>query len=206
MNNTVLRLLQIFENETDSDHSLTKVEIMDILERDGYETISEKQFYRKVDELRENGYNIEIRKGKQTRYFLRKNRLTNEEWIFLLTLVLGNKDLSKKETNRIVSCLESMSVSFASIDYADRYKDKMSTEKSPFNQLANFKVILRAIEQNKSVSCKQIVDRQNLIFSNEKQIKVTDFSSQDNRLVIHGIENDSKVTYFLGDLIDVEIV
>ena len=83
MNNTVLRLLQIFENETDSEHALTKVEIIDLLERGGYEKINEKQFYRKVDELRENGYDIEIRKGKQTRYFLRKNRLTKEEWIYL---------------------------------------------------------------------------------------------------------------------------
>ena len=206
MNNTVLRLLQIFENETDAEHSLTKVEIMDILERDGYEKISEKQFYRKVEELIENGYNIEVRKGKQTRYFLRKNRLTKEEWIFLLTLVLGNKDLSRKETNRIVSCLESMSVSFNSVEFADKYKDKMSTEKSPFNQLANFRIILHAREQNKSVSCKQIIDMTNLVFSDLKQIQVKDFGSHDNRIVICGLENGSKVTYFLGDLIDVEII
>ena len=133
MNNTVLRLLQIFENETDADHALTKAEIMEFLEHEGYEKINEKQFYRKVDELRENGYDIEVRKGKQTRYFLRKNRLTKEEWIFLLTLILGSKDLSKKETRRIIDCLESMSVCFKSIDYTEDYKDKMSAEKSPFS-------------------------------------------------------------------------
>ena len=28
MNNTVLKLLQIFENETDNEHALTKVEVL----------------------------------------------------------------------------------------------------------------------------------------------------------------------------------
>jgi predicted DNA-binding transcriptional regulator YafY len=206
MNNTVLRLLQIFENETDADHALTKVEIMEILEHEGYEKINEKQFYRKVDELRENGYDIEVHKGKQTRYFLRKNRLTKEEWIFLLTLILGSKDLSKKETRRIIDCLESMSVCFKSIDYAEDYKDKMSAEKSPFSQLNNFRVILKAIEEKKKISCKQIVDRGNLIFSEEKQIEGLDFGAENNRIIIYGIENGEKVSYLLGDLIDVEII
>lgn len=206
MNNTVLRLLQIFENETDIEHALTKVEIIDLLERDGYEKINEKQFYRKVDELRENGYDIEIRKGKQTRYFLRKNRLTKEEWIFLLTLILGSKDLSKKETRRIIDCLESMSVCFKSIDYAEDYKDKMSAKKSPFSQLNNFQAVLKAIEEKKGISCKQIVDRGNLIFSEKKQIEGLDFGAENNRIIIYGIENGEKVSYLLGDLIDVEII
>ena len=206
MNNTVLRLLQIFENETDEDHALTKIEIMDILERDGYDRINEKQFYRKVDELRENGYDIEVHKGKRTRYCLRKNRLTKEEWIFLLTLILGSKDLTKKETRRIIDCLESMSVCFKSIDYAEDYKDKMSAEKSPFSQLDNFQAVLKAIEDKKGISCKQIVDRGNLIFSDEKQIEGLDFGAENNRIIIYGIEDGKKVSYLLGDLIDVEII
>ena len=206
MNNTVLRLLQIFENETDEDHALTKMEIMDILERDGYDRINEKQFYRKVDELRENGYDIEVHKGKRTRYCLRKNRLTKEEWIFLLTLILGSKDLTKKETRRIIDCLESMSVCFKSIDYAEDYKDKMSAEKSPFSQLDNFQAVLKAIEYKKGISCKQIVDRGNLIFSDEKQIEGLDFGAENNRIIIYGIEDGKKVSYLLGDLIDVEII
>jgi hypothetical protein len=159
-----------------------------------------------VDELRENGYDIEIRKGKQTRYFLRKNRLTKEEWIFLLTLLLGNKDLSKKETNRITNALESMSVCFKSMDYAELYKDKMATEKSPFNQLSNFRTLLKAMEGKRAVSCKKILDRENCVFSDEKKISELDFGSKDNRIIIYGIENGEKISYFLGDLIDFEIL
>lgn len=206
MNNTVLRLLQIFENETDSEHALTKVEIIDLLERDGYEKINEKQFYRKIDELRENGYDIEVRKGKQTRYFLRKNRLTKEEWIYLLTLILGNKDLSKKETRHIIDCLEGMNICFKSVDYAEYYKAKISAEKSRFNQLANFRELLKAIDEKKMVSCKQILDLEEGGFSEEKQLSLIDFAAVDNRIIINVIENDQQKTYFLSDLIDVEII
>ncbi|MBQ9919224.1 MAG: hypothetical protein IJO49_00205 [Clostridia bacterium] len=67
MNNTVLKLLQIFENETDNEHALTKVEVLQKLQDEGF-AMEEKQFYRKVQELKDNGYDIEIQKGRQTKY------------------------------------------------------------------------------------------------------------------------------------------
>jgi hypothetical protein len=65
---------------------------------------------------------------------------------------------------------------------------------------------LKAIEEKKKISCKQIVDRGNLIFSEEKQIEGLDFCAENNRIIIYGIENGEKVSYLLGDLIDVEII
>ena len=118
MNNTVLKLLQIFENLTDDEHMLTKNQIMQELVDEGYESIGDKQFYRKIDELKENGYQIEMKKGKSTYYYLKRSRLKREEWVYLLTLLLGSKDLSRKETNYIIEALENMSVCLASVDYS----------------------------------------------------------------------------------------
>ena len=207
MNNTVLRLLKIFQEETDSEHMLTKAEIIGVLEEEGYETINEKQFYRKIEELRDNDYNIEVKKGRQTKYFLRKNRLNKEEWIFLLSLILGSKDISNKETKRIIDCLEEMSVCFKSVDYAEEYKEKIVTEKSKFNQLGNFHVLLKAIDEERQIECKQVKKvGEEYKFSELLTLKPYSFTVKDSRIVINFIQNDTKTSCFLGELIDVEII
>ena len=206
MNNTVLKLLQIFENETDNEHALTKVEVLQRLQDDGF-AMEEKQFYRKVQELKDNGYDIEIQKGRQTKYFLRKSRLSKEEWIFLLTLILGSKDLSNKETKHIIECLESMSICYNSIDYAEEYKNKIIVDKSKVNLLDKFHVILNALDKDKSVECKiarQINGKWDI--SELKTLRPVSFVAKDNRIIINVIEDDKKIDYFLSELIDVEII
>ena len=206
MNNTILKLLQIFEEDTDDEHALTKAEILQKLQDEDF-SMEEKQFYRKVQELKDNGYDIEIQKGRQTKYFLRKSRLNKEEWIFLLTLILGNKDLSSKETKHIIECLESMSICHNSRDYAKEYKEKIVVEKSKHNQLKNFRIILNALDEDKVVECKtarQINGEWDI--SELKTLKPLSFTSKDNRIVINVIEKDIKTDYFLSELIDVEII
>lgn len=206
MNNTVLQLLHIFEDNTDNEHALTKAEILQKLQDEGF-SMEEKQFYRKVQELNENGYHIEIQKGRQTKYFLRKSRLSKEEWIFLLTLILGSKDLSNKETKHIIECLERMSICYNSIDYAEEYKNKIVVEKSKYNQLKNFHVILNAIDKDKIVECKTARQINGVWDISElKTLKPVSFTSKDNRIIINVIEKNIKTDYFLSELIDVEII
>ena len=70
--NNILDFLQIFEDETDNEHMLTKSQILGKLEERGYEGINEKQFYRKIKELQSYGYPVEMKRCKQTKYFMRK--------------------------------------------------------------------------------------------------------------------------------------
>ena len=205
MKGSILRLLQIFENETDNDNGLTKQEILQILQEDGY-SMEEKQFYRKIDELKENGYDITIRKGKQTRYYMRKNRLTKEEWIFLVTLIAGSKDLSARETKHILDSLEGMSVCLKSLDYANGLRNRVTATKSPISQLKNFHEIIRAIDEKRQVCCKQIIDVSRCEFSSTKQFLPTSFGAKDNRIVIDVVEDGKNNSYFLGELIDVETI
>lgn len=206
MNNTVLRLLRIFEEETDNDHMLTKAEILDKLEREGYETIGEKQFYRKIEELRENGYEIEVKKGRQTRYFLRKDRLTKEEWIFLLTLILGCKDLSANEANHMIEALENMTVSYECTKYSAEYRDKAAIERSKYNQLGNFRAFLSALDEGKLVECKEVAYRDGEYeLLERKTLKPLNFSSKDSRIVLEVEESGAQKQYFLSSLIDIEV-
>lgn len=203
MNNTVLKLLQIFENYTDDEHMLTKSQILQELSDDGF-SIEEKQFYRKIDELKDNGYQIETKKGKSTYYYLKRSRLKREEWVYLLTLLLGNKDLSRKETNHIIEALENMTVCLSSVDYMLDRKEKMTADKSKFGQLKNFKVILKAIEEKRTVEYTLLsYDEGEPRCSERKTLLPVDFVAEDSRIYIISSEKDK---YLLGDMLDLELL
>ncbi len=204
MNNTVLKLLQIFEDKTDDEHMLTKQEILQELSNEGYDSINEKQFYRKIKELRDNGYEIESQKGRSTYYYLKRSRLNKAEWIFLLTLILGNKDLSRKETNQIVDALENMAVCISSVDYVRQRKEKMTADKSKFGQLKNFKVILKAIEEKRAIEYTLLsYDEGEPKYSERKTLLPVDFLAEDSRIYIVSSEKDK---YLLGDMLDLELL
>ncbi len=203
MNNTVLKLLQIFENYTDDEHMLTKSQILQELSDDGF-SIEEKQFYRKIDELKDNGYQIETKKGKSTYYYLKRSRLKREEWVYLLTLLLGNKDLSRKETNYIIEALENMTVCLSSVDYMLDRKEKMTADKSKFGQLKNFKVILKAIEEKRAIEYTLLsYDEGEPKYSERKTLLPIDFVAEDSRIYIISSEKDK---YLLGDMLDLELL
>ncbi len=204
MNNTVLKLLQIFEDKTDDEHMLTKQQILQELSDEGYDSINEKQFYRKIEELRENGYKIESKKGRSTYYYLKRSRLNKAEWIFLLTLILGNKDLSRKETNQIVAALENMAVCISSVDYVRQRKEKMTADKSQFGQLNNFKVILNAIEGKKAVEYTPLsYEGDTPVFGERTMLTPMDFAARENRIYIISDKNEA---ILLANMLDLEIV
>ena len=49
---------------------LSKEEILKKLQEDEFITLEEKAFYRKIEELRELGYDVRSTKGNRTKYFL----------------------------------------------------------------------------------------------------------------------------------------
>ncbi len=204
--NTLLALLDIFENYTDNQHMLSKMEILEMLSNEGIE-IEEKQFYRKIEELRDNGYAIEIKKSRTTYYYLQRDRLTKEEWLYLVTLILGNEDLTSKETNHILKSLEAMSVSYNSLQFANQHKNKVVSKKSPYSRLNNFSVILQAIEQGALVHCKQAMPNgESYQFSELITLKPVQFAVESNCIYILVMQDNQKVKYALNSLIDVEII
>lgn len=155
--NTILHILHILEQYTDRNHMLSKEEILKELQEDEFITLEEKAFYRKIEELRELGYDVRSTKGNRTKYFLDTPRFTSEELLMLSAIILGSPDISKAEADRLINTLYAMSVHSDYIGTYEKLKPALKSNNQSAqaaNQIQKFHVFYTAIKNHEKVSCK----------------------------------------------------
>ena len=155
--NTILHILHILEQYTDRNHMLSKEEILKELQEDEFITLEEKAFYRKIEELRELGYDVRSTKGNRTKYFLDTPRFTSEELLMLSAIILGSPDISKAEADRLINTLYAMSVHSDYIGTYEKLKPALKSNNQSAqaaNQIQKFHVLYTAIKNHEKVSCK----------------------------------------------------
>ena len=204
-----LHILQILETETSKEKMLSKEEILQLLS-DRYDIlIEEKSFYRKIDEIIAAGYKVERTKGRTTKYYLNTYRFNEAEMLYLTILLLGNKDISTKEANTMVRKLVNMPIHSAVNQSYFKYKNKFEHLNNPINFINRLSLIVKAIEEKKVVSCKEILSCNNneYKFSDVLNLYPIDFKIENNNIYIDAFnsEKTNKRTYLLRNLINVEI-
>lgn len=155
--NTILHILHILEQYIDRNHMLSKEEILKELQEDEFITLEEKAFYRKIEELRELGYDVRSTKGNRTKYFLDTPRFTSEELLMLSAIILGSPDISKAEADRLINTLYAMSVHSDYIGTYEKLKPALKSNNQSAqaaNQIQKFHVLYTAIKNHEKVSCK----------------------------------------------------
>ena len=155
--NTILHILHILEQYTDRNHMLSKEEILKELQEDEFITLEEKAFYRKIEELRELGYDVRSTKGNRTKYILDTPRFTSEELLMLSAIILGSPDISKAEADRLINTLYAMSVHSDYIGTYEKLKPALKSNNQSAqaaNQIQKFHVLYTAIKNHEKVSCK----------------------------------------------------
>ena len=204
---SLLPILKILEDRTDEENMLTKVEILDILGEKYHIFIDERQFYRKIEALQKNGFEVETkRSSRYTYYFLRRSRLNREEWIYLMYLLMGNRDISYGETKKIIQSLEKMSVCRESRRYYMQHRGQMTKYKTPVNTLGNFSVILDAIDHEQSFSCKLMQETEGEpVFSARKTFTPLGFFFRNNRLIIRVRKGEGEAEIPLVAILDAEL-
>ena len=119
--------------------------------------MEEKAFYRKIEELRELGYDVRSTKGNRTKYFLDTPRFTSEELLMLSAIILGSPDISKAEADRLINTLYAMSVHSDYIGTYEKLKPALKSNNQSAqaaNQIQKFHVLYTAIKNHEKVSCK----------------------------------------------------
>lgn len=104
----ILRLIQIFSEETDEEHGLTLKQIIDKLSF--YNIKAErKSLYQDIDLLRSHNFDIEIRKvGKNFKYFLMSREFELAELKLLVDSVQSSRFITDKKSNSLITKLESL--------------------------------------------------------------------------------------------------
>lgn len=202
-----LEILRILEEETDKEHMLSKEEILERL-GERFETyIGEGAFYRKIDELEEAGYKLIHTRGRTTKYCLDVPRLQKDELLYLSMMILGSPELSAAEASRMVQSLTDMPVHKCARKRFVSYQKTLENANSPTNQIEKFAILLSALEQGRAVTCKCVWrEGEEYRFSEMKTLYPKQFRFDGKESVFECLENGETFSYFLHELINVELV
>ena len=208
--NTILHILHILEQYTDRNHMLSKEEILKKLQEDEFITLEEKAFYRKIEELRELGYDVRSTKGNRTKYFLDTPRFTSEELLMLSAIILGSPDISKAEAGRLINTLYAMRVHSDHIGAYGKLKPVLKSNNQSAqaaNQMQKFHALCTAIENHEKVSCKIRLDDVEGIpsFSSRVVLEPVSIQFDTRHILIECRAAGSSQTYPLCQMIDVEL-
>ncbi len=108
--NRLLKLLNIFIKYTDEEHFLSMQDIITLLEQEDI-FVSRKAVYDDIKVLRENGYDIEIIKGKQMKYHLLNHTFDLIEAKLIYDSINSINFLSSKTTQSLSNkLLDTMSI------------------------------------------------------------------------------------------------
>jgi hypothetical protein len=155
--NMSLYLLRILEDYTDCDHPLKKEEIINLFQDEyGEDSIEDKRFHRKINELIEAGYPIHKTRGRYSNYYYEKTDLSSSELLFIYSLIEAHPSISNGETKRLITRLnEIVPVSIRVGDNHQRRLSFLRTNKDPIDGIQRFETIIRAMESASNVRYKR---------------------------------------------------
>ena len=105
----ILRLIRLFSQETDDDHSLTLKDINQRLEAEGLSPVTRQTLYEDIEQLREYGLEIQsVREGRATYYFLGDREFELPELKLLVDSVQASRFITERKSRQLIRKLESL--------------------------------------------------------------------------------------------------
>ena len=120
----LLFLLELLNRETDEEHPITIVEIINCLNAEGF-TATRKTVAKDIDTLQTHGVDVVCNKGRQNQYFVGMRALELPELTLLVDAVQAAKFISVKRSKSLIGKLSALT----SVHRADRLNRKTYVEK-----------------------------------------------------------------------------
>lgn len=174
---SLLRVLQIFRQYSDFDHTLTQNDVLDYLERDYGIILERKSVGRKISLLKEAGVNIETVKSGS---YLDSRDFTDSELRMLIDGVLSSKYITAKHSKEMIDKLCSLSNQYFKSHIKNVYSvgDWNKTENQ--SVFYNIEIIDDAIE-----SGMQITFDYNKYGADKKLHKTATHTASPYQLILH---------------------
>lgn len=103
----LLKLWELLKSETDEDHPMDTVEIMEKLSRDGIE-VDRKILYNDVEVLNSYGYEVLKERGKRNRYYVMDRSFDLPEIRILMDAMQASAFITEKKTEELTSKISSL--------------------------------------------------------------------------------------------------
>jgi predicted DNA-binding transcriptional regulator YafY len=124
--NRLLFLLDLLNRETDEEHPITIVEIIDRLNAEGF-SANRKTVAGDINTLMAHGVDVVCNRSRQNQYFIGNRQLELPELTLLVDAVQAAKFISAKRSKMLIEKLSA----FASTHQADRLKRELYVDKNP---------------------------------------------------------------------------
>lgn len=103
----ILYLLELLKRETDEDHAVSMERILQYLNNNGI-SAERKSIYSDIEVLRQMGYDIEYKKGKNSGYCLLGGEFELPELKLLVDAVQASKFITEKKSRELIGKLENL--------------------------------------------------------------------------------------------------
>ncbi len=147
----LLRLKEIFERKTDSEHHLTLSEITQELEKFGI-TAERKSLYRDIELLRKYGMDIQAQRAKHYSYYLAERCFESVELKLLADAVASSKFIAKRQSDRIIKKLGSLDSEYNEARLKRQLYIEKSTREETSGIYFNIDAIYNAIDSDSKIS------------------------------------------------------
>ena len=101
----LLRLMKIFLNDTDKEHTLTLLQIINKLQEDGI-NVERKTVYSDIDLLRRFGMDIRMNRKRIAEYYLASREFELSELRLLVDAVQSSKFITRSKSQELIRKLE----------------------------------------------------------------------------------------------------
>ena len=149
-NNRIIKLLEIFFNETDDDHKLTTNQLINKLAEEGI-SVHRNTISSDIEILKEAGYDIICEKSTQNLYYIGKRDFDNAEIKMLCDAVNAAHFITEKQTSQLISKLLK-NVSTYTADKIRSMIQAPSCVKVAESSIYNADLINQAISQKKAIT------------------------------------------------------
>ena len=158
--NTIIRILQVLTNFTDSNNCLTSNEIVEKLENLYNIKIERRAVERKIHSLQECGYEIERKRSKtagESGWYLNEREFDDSELLFLMKKVVFSKSIKENYAVELVKKLCNLGSVNLKNNNKEIFRVKNTQHSTAINSPAyfnNFETIDSAIAKSKQIEFK----------------------------------------------------
>lgn len=148
---SILAVLKELEEHSDQAHPITRVELIDLLEKEYHMSLDRRTLYKNIEMLNDFGYEISDYNDNKKGYYLKERLFENSEVLLLCNAVHASHFIPEKASNELIDKLLSTQSKYKRKEYFKNVYLPNNKKKDNKQFLENIEKISKAISERKVI-------------------------------------------------------